>query len=74
MIKNKEGRVLTSEREIFERWKDYFEELMNIENPMEQKQAEAPTNEMSVENISNEEITSPLMKMKKERHMVQIIY
>jgi ribosomal protein S8 len=48
MINNKEGRVLTSEQEILERCKDYFEELMNIENPREQTQAEAPTNERNI--------------------------
>jgi hypothetical protein len=38
---------------------------MNIKNPREQRQVEAPTNEISVENISNEKITNALKKMKK---------
>jgi hypothetical protein len=38
---------------------------MNIDNLRKQRHVEAPTNEISVENISNEEITSALKKIIK---------
>ncbi|MCJ8738185.1 hypothetical protein PDJAM_G00032510 [Pangasius djambal] len=32
VIKDRDGRVLTSEESVQRRWKEYFEELMNEEN------------------------------------------
>ncbi|KAK3569297.1 hypothetical protein QTP86_026554 [Hemibagrus guttatus] len=37
VIKDRDGRVLTSEESIQRRWKEYFEELMNEENEREKK-------------------------------------
>ncbi|KAK3528677.1 hypothetical protein QTP70_007721 [Hemibagrus guttatus] len=37
VIKDREGRVLTSEESVQRRWKEYFEELMNEENEREKK-------------------------------------
>ncbi|KAK3565194.1 hypothetical protein QTP86_001011 [Hemibagrus guttatus] len=37
VIKDREGRVLTSEKSVQRRWKEYFEELMNEENEREKK-------------------------------------
>ncbi|KAK3512854.1 hypothetical protein QTP70_028917 [Hemibagrus guttatus] len=37
VIKDRDGRVLTSEERVQRRWKEYFEELMNEENEREKK-------------------------------------
>ncbi|KAK3547391.1 hypothetical protein QTP86_018892 [Hemibagrus guttatus] len=37
VIKDRDGRVLTSEESIQRRWKEYFEELMNEENEREKE-------------------------------------
>ncbi|KAK3507426.1 hypothetical protein QTP70_020625, partial [Hemibagrus guttatus] len=47
VIKDRDGRVLTSEESVQRRWKEYFEELMNEENERE-KRVEGVN---SVENI-----------------------
>ncbi|KAK3543029.1 hypothetical protein QTP70_008710 [Hemibagrus guttatus] len=38
VIKDRDGRVLTSEESVQRRWKEYFEELMNEENEREKKE------------------------------------
>ncbi|XP_047486793.1 uncharacterized protein LOC125037635 [Penaeus chinensis] len=38
LIKDAEDKVLTTEKEVLQRWKDYFEELMNVENPREMRE------------------------------------
>ncbi|KAK3570685.1 hypothetical protein QTP86_025027 [Hemibagrus guttatus] len=37
VIKDRDGRVLTSEERVQRRWKEYFEELMNEENEREKR-------------------------------------
>ncbi|KAK3570757.1 hypothetical protein QTP86_025400 [Hemibagrus guttatus] len=37
VIKDRDGRVLTSEESVHRRWKEYFEELMNEENEREKR-------------------------------------
>ncbi|KAK3575082.1 hypothetical protein QTP86_019739 [Hemibagrus guttatus] len=37
IIKDRDGRVLTSEDSVQRRWKEYFEELINEENEMEKR-------------------------------------
>ncbi|KAK3546555.1 hypothetical protein QTP70_027318, partial [Hemibagrus guttatus] len=37
IIKDRDGRVLTSEESVQRRWKEYFEELMNEENEREKR-------------------------------------
>ncbi|KAK3548491.1 hypothetical protein QTP70_013324 [Hemibagrus guttatus] len=37
VIKDRDGRVLTSEYSVQRRWKEYFEELMNEENEREKR-------------------------------------
>jgi hypothetical protein len=42
-IKDKEGRLLVKEEDIKERWKTYFEELLNTENEREFMEEIRPT-------------------------------
>ncbi len=37
MIKDADGNILTREDNILKRWKEYFEDLMNIENERERR-------------------------------------
>jgi len=54
-IKDRDGTILTDEKLIKERWKSYFEELLNVENPrdsLEQvKVVEGPEDEISCTEI-----------------------
>ena len=55
IIKDTDGTILTDEKLIQERWKSYFEDLLNVENPrdpMEQVEAvEGPEDEISYTEI-----------------------
>ena len=62
-IKDKDGNILVEGQGIKERWRKYFEELLNEENPYEvdeEVKVEAPS-----ENVSEAEIRRGLKKMKK---------
>lgn len=50
MINDRNGNVLTNEGSVLQRWKEYFEELMNNENERERKTEE--------QSISLEEVLS----------------
>ncbi|MCJ8736325.1 hypothetical protein PDJAM_G00258370 [Pangasius djambal] len=51
VIKDRDGRVLTSEESIQRRWKEYFEELMNEENEREKRVEEVTYVEQKVDKI-----------------------
>ena len=38
LIKDENGRTLTEDEDIQRRWKDYFENLLNVENPRERRE------------------------------------
>ena len=62
-IKDENENILVEGQDIRERWRKYFEELLNEENPYqvdEEEKVEGP-----VEDISEEEIKRALKKMKK---------
>ena len=55
ILKDTDGTILTDEKLIQERWKSYFEDLLNVENPrdpMEQVEAvQGPEDEISYTEI-----------------------
>ncbi|KAK3559136.1 hypothetical protein QTP86_005033 [Hemibagrus guttatus] len=51
VIKDREGRVLTSEESVQRRWKEYFEELMNEENEREKRVETVNSVEQKVDKI-----------------------
>ena len=63
-IKDKNGRVLSKEESIIARWKEYFEKLLNEENPR-RIIGDGNPNERIVRDISREEVKKALDKMKK---------
>ncbi|KAK3520628.1 hypothetical protein QTP70_029397 [Hemibagrus guttatus] len=64
VIKDREGRVLTSEESVQRRWKEYFEELMNEENEREKRVEGVNSVEQKVEKIRKDEVRKVLKRMK----------
>jgi len=64
LIKDENGRILSKDSEIRERWKQYFEKLMNEENPRTPREWNRPVKEAQVEDISEGEVSRALGKMK----------
>ncbi|KAK3535543.1 hypothetical protein QTP70_016813, partial [Hemibagrus guttatus] len=63
-IKDRDGRVLTSEESVQRRWKEYFEELMNEENEREKRVEEVNSVEQKVDKIRKDEVRKALKRMK----------
>ncbi|KAK3543094.1 hypothetical protein QTP70_010647 [Hemibagrus guttatus] len=64
VIKDREGRVLTSEESVQRRWKEYFEELMNEENEREKRVEGVNSVEQEVDKIRKDEVRRALKRMK----------
>ncbi|KAK3548706.1 hypothetical protein QTP70_017262 [Hemibagrus guttatus] len=64
VIKDRDGRVLTSEESVQRRWKEYFEELMNEENEREKRVEGVNSVEQKVDNIRKDEVRKALKRMK----------
>ncbi|KAK3559648.1 hypothetical protein QTP86_013601, partial [Hemibagrus guttatus] len=64
VIKDRDGRVLTSEDSVQRRWKEYFEELMNEENEREKRVEGVNSVEQKVDKIRKDEVRKALKRMK----------
>ncbi|KAK3507804.1 hypothetical protein QTP70_000856 [Hemibagrus guttatus] len=64
VIKDRDGRVLTSEESVQRRWKEYFEELMNEENEREKRVEGVNSVEQKVDEIRKDEVRKALKRMK----------
>ena len=64
VIKDREGNVLTDARRVMGRWKEYFEELMNVENEREARVEEVTIVDHKVAQISKSEVGKALKRMK----------
>ncbi|KAK3507851.1 hypothetical protein QTP70_001422 [Hemibagrus guttatus] len=64
VIKDRDGRVLTSEESVQRRWKEYFEELMNEENEREKRVEGVNSVEQKVYKIRKDEVRKALKRMK----------
>ncbi|KAK3561616.1 hypothetical protein QTP86_010765 [Hemibagrus guttatus] len=64
VIKDRDGRVLTSEESVQKRWKEYFEELMNEENEREKRVEGVNSVEQKVDKIRKDEVRKALKRMK----------
>ena len=65
VIKDRNENVLTSEERVRERWKEYFEELMNEENDRERRVEGIEIVEQDIARISKDEVRKALNRMKK---------
>ena len=66
VIKDQTGEMLTEEVKIKERWKEYFSNLLNIENAKEQL-GEVSAVEGPVQEISREEVKKATESMNKRK-------
>ncbi|KAK3543047.1 hypothetical protein QTP70_009309 [Hemibagrus guttatus] len=64
VIKDRDGRVLTSEESVQRRWKEYFEELMDEENEREKRVEGVNSVEQKVDKIRKDEVRKALKRMK----------
>ncbi|KAK3537114.1 hypothetical protein QTP70_002125 [Hemibagrus guttatus] len=64
VIKDRDGRVLTSEENVQRRWKEHFEELMNEENEREKRVEGVNSVEQKVDKIRKDEVRKALKRMK----------
>ncbi|KAK3532193.1 hypothetical protein QTP86_009472 [Hemibagrus guttatus] len=64
VIKDRDGRVLSSEDSVQRRWKEYFEELMNEENEREKRVEGVNSVEQKVDKIRKDEVRKALKRMK----------
>ncbi|KAK3569279.1 hypothetical protein QTP86_026572, partial [Hemibagrus guttatus] len=64
VIKDRDGRVLTSEESVQRRWKEYFEELMNEENERVKRVEGVNSVEQKVDKIRKDEVRKALKRMK----------
>ncbi|KAK3557646.1 hypothetical protein QTP70_032305, partial [Hemibagrus guttatus] len=64
VIKDRDGRVLTSEESVQRKWKEYFEELMNEENEREKRVEGVNSVEQKVDKIRKDEVRKALKRMK----------
>ncbi|KAK3538187.1 hypothetical protein QTP70_032945 [Hemibagrus guttatus] len=64
VIKDRDGRVLTSEESVQRRWKEYFEELMNEEYEREKRVEGVNSVEQKVDKIRKDEVRKALKRMK----------
>ena len=63
-IKSKTGEILMEEEKVKQRWKEYFDNLLNHENPRERRKTRTEGRERDTENIC-EEVRTGLRKIKK---------
>ncbi|KAK3540907.1 hypothetical protein QTP86_004171 [Hemibagrus guttatus] len=64
VIKDRDGRVLTSEESVQRRWKEYFEELMNEENERGKRVEGLNSVEQKVDKIRKDVVRKALKRMK----------
>ncbi|XP_069998500.1 uncharacterized protein [Penaeus vannamei] len=64
MIMDTEGNILTREENVLRRWKEYFEELINMENVRGRRLEEVKTADQVVRGISKEEVRTAINKTK----------
>ena len=65
VIKSKTGEILMEEEKVKQRCKEYFDNLLNHENPRERRETRTEGRERDVEDISGEEVRTELRKMNK---------
>ena len=64
MIKDERGKVLTKDDEIKERWKRYYDQLMNEESPRHQREIVSPPRNWEIKAIDHNEVWTAVCKMK----------
>jgi exonuclease III len=65
-MKNEQGKVLTDKHEITKRWKQYFEKLLNEENPRSVME-DGTMNQGMTKEVTREEVEKAVSKMKNNK-------
>ena len=65
VIKSKTGEIQIEKEKVKQRWKKYFDNLLNHENPRERRETRTEGREKDLEDISGKEVRTWLRKMKK---------
>uniref|UniRef100_A0AAQ6IRJ4 Reverse transcriptase domain-containing protein n=1 Tax=Anabas testudineus TaxID=64144 RepID=A0AAQ6IRJ4_ANATE len=71
VIKDRDGKVLTTQESVQKRWKEYFEELMNEENDRERREEDVDVVEQEIEVIGKDEVRKALKRMKSGKDEVR---
>ena len=64
LIKDREGKMLVDDGDIKKRWREYFEDLLNVENERIERIVK-PIADTEIEPITREEVGRALSKMKR---------
>ena len=64
VIKDENGVLLSSEEDVRQRWKNYFEKLMNEENERERRENGGETVSSHVRRITKDEVKAAMKRMK----------
>ena len=64
VIKDANGNILTDEARVLNRWKEYFKDLMNVENEREERWEVAARVNGEVQRITEDEVRTAMKKMK----------
>ena len=65
VINSEDRKVLMEEEKMKQRWKEYFNNQLNQENPRERREIRIEEAERDVEGISGDIVRTGLRKMKK---------
>ena len=65
VIKNEDGELLMEEEKVKQRWKEYFDGLLNEENPREAWQTYTEANAGVVETVSDNEVRNALRRIRR---------
>ena len=71
VIKSKTGEMLMEEEKVKQRWKEYFDNLLDQENRRERREMRTEETKKDVEDISGEEVRTRLKKMKNRKTQVR---
>ena len=67
VIKSKTGEIPMEEEKVKQKWKNYFDNLLNHENPREKRETRKEGRERDKEDIFVEEVRTGLRTTKKEK-------
>ena len=65
VIKNEDGEVLVEKQKVKQRWKEYFDNLLNQKNPRERREIRTDGTERMVDEISVAEVRTAMRRMMK---------
>jgi hypothetical protein len=68
-VKDENGDLLPDSHNIFNRWKNYFSQLLNVRNVSDVRQIEVHTAEPLVPGPSRLEVESAIAKLKKYKSL-----